>query len=224
MAGQSGEEGLRQERVSFPCGKLTLEGLCYYPDGDGVVPAVVLCHPHPVYGGSMDNNVILSVTSALVKKSIIALAFNFRGVGGSQGSFGGGIAEREDVKSAVSWIISQPQTDKNKIGLAGYSFGATVALPVACVDDEIRVLALISMPPGKEQVSQLKRCAKPKLLICGTNDSVVPVKQAQLMDREAAEPKQFELISGADHIWWGYESVLAGKVADFLNEVFNAKS
>jgi alpha/beta superfamily hydrolase len=172
----------------------------------------------------MDNNVILSVSLALVKKSVIAFAFNFRGVGGSQGGFGGGIAEQEDVTSAVSWIVSQPEADKGRIGLAGYSFGANVALPVACADDRVRALALISMPPGPEQISQLKSCAKPKLLICGTNDSVVPLEQAQLMAREAAEPKQFELISGADHIWWGYESVLAGKVVDFFDEILSAKS
>ncbi|MCJ7514731.1 MAG: dienelactone hydrolase family protein [Dehalococcoidia bacterium] len=216
MAGQTGDEGLRQRRVSFPCGKLTLEGLCYFPERDGVFPAVVVCHPHPLYGGSMDNNVVLSIGSALAAESIIALMFNFRGVGGSQGSFGGGKAEQEDAAAAINWIIAQPEVDGNKVGLAGYSFGAAVVLPVACADDRVRALALVSLPPGAEQISQLKSCAKPKLLICGTNDMVVPLEQAQLMNREAAEPKQFELISGADHIWWGYEAVLAEKVANFF--------
>ncbi len=166
----------------------------------------------------MDNNVILSVSLALVEKSIIAFMFNFRGVGGSQGSFGGGIAEQEDVAAAISWIVSQPEVDSNRVGLSGYSFGAAVALPVACADDRVKALALISMPPGQSQISQLKSCTKPKLIICGTNDFVVPLEQAQLMSREAAEPKQFELISGADHLWWGYESVLAEKVAAFFED------
>jgi alpha/beta superfamily hydrolase len=218
VARQTGDEGLRQRRVSFPCGKFTLEGMCYCPDRDGVFPAVVLCHPHPVYGGSMDNNVILSVSLALVKKSVIAFMFNFRGVGGSQGSFGGGTAEQEDVASAISWIISQPETDNKRVGLSGYSFGAVVALPVACADDRVGAAALISMPHGKSQISQLKSCPKPKLLICGTNDMIVPLEQAQLMNREAAEPKQFELISGADHLWWGYEAVLSEKVATFFKQ------
>jgi len=218
VARQTGDEGLKQRRVSFPCGKLTLEGLCYYPERDGIFPAVVLCHPHPVYGGSMDNNVILSVSLALVKKSFIAFMFNFRGVGGSQGSFGDGIAEQEDATAAVSWIISQPEADGNRVGLAGYSFGAAVALPVACADDRVGALALISLPPGQLQISQLKNCAKPKLLICGTNDFVVPLEQAQLMGKEAAEPKQFELISGADHLWLGYETVLAEKITNFFKQ------
>jgi alpha/beta superfamily hydrolase len=190
----------------------------YCPDRDGVFPAVVLCHPHPEYGGSMDNNVILAISLTLVKKSVIAFMFNFRGVGGSQGSFGGGIVEQEDTAAAVSWIISQPETDGNRVGLSGYSFGAAVALPVACADDRVGAVALISLPHGMLQISQLKSCTKPKLLICGTNDFVVPLEQAQLMGKEAAEPKQFELVSGADHIWWGFESVLTEKVTTFFEQ------
>jgi uncharacterized protein len=166
----------------------------------------------------MDNNVILSVSLALIKKSVIAFMFNFRGVGGSQGSFGGGIAEQEDAAAALSWIISQPEADGNRVGLSGYSFGAAVALPVACADDRVKALALISIPHGAKQISQLKSCTKPKLLIFGTNDFVVPLEQAQLMIREAAEPKQSEVISEADHLWLGYESVVAEKVAGFFGD------
>jgi alpha/beta superfamily hydrolase len=206
--------------VSFPCGELTLRGLCYFPDGDGVFPAVVLCHPHPLYGGSMDNNVIMAASSALVERSVIAFMFNFRGVGGSQGSYGDGIAEQEDVKAAISWLVLQPAVDINRLGLLGYSFGAAVALPVACKDDRVKVVALVSLPPGPSQLSQLKGCTKPKLIICGTDDFVLPLDQAKLMNQEAAEPKQFELISGADHFWAGYEAVLSEKVAAFFEDKF----
>jgi alpha/beta superfamily hydrolase len=213
---QAGEERLRQSAVSFTSGKLTLQGICYFPDGDGVFPAVVLCHPHPLYGGSMDNNVILAASSALVERSIIAFMFNFRGVGDSQGSYGDGIAEQDDSKAAISWLVSKPSVDSSRLGLLGYSFGAAVALPVACDDDRVKAVALISLPPGPLQSSQLKGCVKPKLIICGTNDFVLPFDQAKLMNQEAAEPKQFELISGADHFWVGYEPVLAEKVAAFF--------
>jgi len=168
----------------------------------------------------MDNNVILAVSSALVEKSIIAFMFNFRGVGSSQGSYGDGIAEQDDVTAAISWLISQPVVDSNRIGLLGYSFGAAVALPVACADERVMAVALISLPPGSSQVSQLKSCTKPKLMVCGTNDFVVPLDQAQLMGRGAAEPKQFELISGADHFWLGYEMALREKVAGFFGSKF----
>ena len=168
----------------------------------------------------MNNNVILAVSSALAEKSIIAFMFNFRGVGGSQGSYGDGVAEQEDVAAAISWLISQPAVDNNRVGLLGYSFGAAVALPVACADERVRAVALISLPPGPSKASQLKGCTKPKLIVCGTNDFVVPLDQAKLISRKAAEPKQFELISGADHFWLGYETVLSAKVAAFFKDKF----
>ena len=166
----------------------------------------------------MDNNVILSVSSALAEKAIIAFMFNFRGVGRSQGSHGDGIDEQEDVAAAINWLISQPAVDSSRVGLLGYSFGAAVALSVACADDKVRAVALISLPFGKSQISQLKGCTKPKLIICGTEDSVVPLEQAEIINMEAAEPKQFELISGADHFWLGYETVLGKKVGTFFEK------
>ncbi len=214
---QAGEERLRQSRVSFPCGKLTLEGMCHYPEGSGVFPAAVLCHPHPQYGGSMDNNVIVAACSALLDESIVALMFNFRGVGGSEGSYGGGVAEQEDVKAAISWLISQPEVDGDRVGLLGYSFGAAVALSVACADERVKAVALISPPLEPSQVSLLKNCAKPKLIICGTDDFVVPPSQVELLKREVAEPEQFEVISGADHFWWGYERKIAEMASTFFS-------
>ena len=168
----------------------------------------------------MDNNVMLVAASAVVNRSIIAVMFNFRGVGGSEGSYGGGIAEQEDVAAAISWLVSQREVERDRIGLLGYSFGAAVALPVACADERVKAVALISLPAGQSQISQLKGCTKPKLIICGTNDFVVPLEQAKLIKREAAEPKQFELISGADHFWLGHEAVLGEKVVAFFEEKF----
>jgi len=169
-----------------------LGGVCCFPGGLGVFPA------------------------------IIALTFNFRGVGGSDGSFGGGVAEQEDVTAAIGWLAFQPEVDVGKVGLLGYSFGAAVALPVACADERVRALALISPPLEPVQVSQLKECAKPKLIMCGSEDFVVSPQKAEEINREAAEPKQFELVSGADHFWWGHEATLAGRVAAFFGGLFKA--
>ena len=168
----------------------------------------------------MDNNVISAVASTLVDRSIIALTFNFRGVGGSDGSFGGGIAEQEDVSAAIDWLAFQPEVDVSKVGLLGYSFGAAVALPVACADERVRAMALISPPLEPVQVSQLKDCVKPKLIMCGSEDFVVSPQKAEEISREAAEPKQFDLVSGADHFWWGHEVTLAAKVTAFFGGVF----
>ena len=163
----------------------------------------------------MDNNVIMAASSALVERSVIAFMFNFRGVGGSQGSYGDGIAEQDDVKAAINWLVLQPMVDSNRLG---YSFGAAVALPVACDDDRVKAVALISLPPGPSELSRLKGCTMPKLIICGSDDFVLPLDQARLMNQEAAAPKQFELISGADHFWVGYEAVLVEKVTGFFGK------
>ena len=160
------------------------------------------------------------MASTLVNESIIAFMFNFRGVGGSQGSFGGGVAEQEDVAAAVSWLACQPEVDAGRMGLLGYSFGAAVALPVAHSDKRIKAVTFISPPLEPSQMPQLKECAKPKLIVCGTEDFVVSLEKAELMNREAAEPKQFELVSGADHFWSGHEVAMAEKVAAFFSTSF----
>lgn len=197
-----------------------LEGVRYLPEGSSTFPAVVLCHPHPLYGGSMDNNVIQAAASALVDRAIVTLAFNFRGVGGSGGSYGGGTAEQDDVKAALSWLVSQPEVDSDRVGLLGYSFGAAVALPVGCGDERVKAMALISPPLEPSQMSLLQGCTRPKLILCGSDDFIVPPQQAELFRSQAADPTQFELIDGADHFWWGYERVLADKVAAFFQDRF----
>ena len=167
----------------------------------------------------MNNNVILTAASELVEKAIVAFMFNFRGVGGSGGKFGGGVDEQDDVTAAINWLTSQPEVNAGEVGLLGYSFGVIASLPVACADERIKAMALVSPPLDESQISQLRDCAKPKLIICGTEDFVVSSQKAERINRESAEPKQFELISGADHFWQGYEVAMAEKVTAFFNNV-----
>jgi alpha/beta superfamily hydrolase len=211
---------MKTKNIFFPCGKLQLEGVCWYPDKNDKFPCVVLCHPHPMYGGSMNNNVIMALASALPPKGIIALMFNFRGVGKSQGSFDNGIGEQEDAKAAVDWLVAQPEVDADKIVMAGYSFGASVALPEARHDPRVRALALISPALIDEpKMAQLGDYPIPKLIICGDADEFVPISQLDLMKQKTAEPKQFEIIPGVNHFWLGYETIMAEKVATFFSEV-----
>jgi alpha/beta superfamily hydrolase len=212
---------MKTRDVRFTCGKLKLEGICYYPDGKGKFPGVVLCHPHPIYGGSMDNNVIMALASALTPKGIIAFMFNFRGVGRSQGSFGDGIDEQEDVKAAIDWLAAQSEVDDGRIGVAGYSFGASVALPEARHDARVRALALISPALMDEpKIAQLSDYSIPKLIISGDADELVSAKQLDVMKQKAAEPKRFELVPGVNHFWLGHETILAEKVTTFFSVVF----
>jgi uncharacterized protein len=210
---------MKPERVNFPCGKLKLEGL-FFNAGDGSAPAVVVCHPHPLYGGSMHNNVTYAIASALVSVNIAALLFNFRGVGGSDGTYAGGIGEQEDVRAALDYVQSLKGTDGQKLGLAGYSFGGGVVLPVACADKRVRAFALISPYSEDRQYALLKNCAKPTLIIGGSADDLVPAAEVELCASMAAGTKKAEIIGGADHFWGGYEDRMAGLTAAFFSDSF----
>jgi alpha/beta superfamily hydrolase len=210
---------MKMSRISFPSGGLVLEGILAIPEGTGPFPAVILCHPHPLYGGSMDNNVVNSLSETLTQASLVSLKFNFRGVGGSQGVFDQGIGEKEDVEAAISFISTVKEIDSRRIGLAGYSAGAGFAFPVGFNDDRIRALAAISPPLSMFDFDFLKRCPKPKLLISGSRDDLISIDQLLEFCQNLPEPKECESIEGADHFWWGYESFLAAKVTAFFTEV-----
>ena len=210
---------MKKTRVSSSSGGLILEGILAIPEGTGPFPAVIVCHPHPLYGGSMDNNVVNSLSETLARSSLASLKFNFRGVGGSQGEFGQGIGEREDVEAAISFTSTVKEVDSKRIGLAGYSAGAGFALPVGFNDDRIRALAAVSPPLPMFDFDFLKSCPKPKLLISGSKDELIPIDQFLEFCQNLPEPKECESIEGADHFWWGYESSLAAKVTAFFTKV-----
>jgi len=215
---------MKPQHIIFPCGEIKLEGLYYGIAAQGPVPAVAVCHPHPLYGGSMHNNVTYAVADGLVKSGMAALLFNFRGVGRSGGRHSGGTAEQDDIKAALGWLQGQPVVDKERLGLAGYSFGGGVALPVACADERVKCVALISPYFESPPISLLRGCAKPKLIMGGGSDDMVPPSDVEQYGREAGEPKTYEMIKGADHFWGGYEGPMADKVASFFNLSLRALS
>ena len=210
---------MKMSIVSFSSGGLVLEGILAIPEGSGPFPAVIVCHPHPLYGGSMDNNVVNSLSEAITQASLVALKFNFRGVGGSQGEFDQGTGEQEDVEAAISFVSTVNEVDSKRIGLAGYSAGAGFAFPVGFNDDRIRALAAVSPPLSMFDFDFLKSCPKPKLLISGSRDDLISTNQFLEFCRNLPEPKECESIEGADHFWWGYESRLAAKVTAFFTKV-----
>src|SRR6202162_6530124 len=115
---------MKEQHVNFPSGALTLEGLMAKPDRLEPVRGAVVCHPHPLYGGSMYNNVVDAVLAAMWKREWATLRFNFRGVGESEGEHGGGAGEAEDAAAAIAFITSQSGVQREGAVLAGYSFGS----------------------------------------------------------------------------------------------------
>lgn len=206
--------------ITFPHADISLEGVWHFPEGTGPFPAVIVCHPHPLYGGNMSNNIVFAICQALAQESIAALRFNFRGVGKSGGAFGGGIAEQEDVKAALAFVLSTPNIDQKRIGLAGYSFGTSVIVPIAVQDERVKLLALVSPALSDAGWEQLKGYNKPKFLIAGDSDFVIPEPQFRQQARDIPEPKQFEIIAGADHFWAGFEGEVAQRVTRFFADGF----
>jgi len=206
---------LKSKRVTFPCGDLQLEGELQLPEGNGPFPVVTVCHPHPLYGGDMDNNVVTAVYFALVKSSIAVLRFNFRGIGNSSGSYGEGVGEQDDLQAALDFLSILKEIDSSRIGLAGYSFGGMVAAHVAIKDNRIKQLALISPALNETDWIRLKKYALPKLILIGEADTSVPFRPFQHFFGDA---KQYQIIAGADHFWYGFEEQLSGKIARFFHD------
>jgi len=210
---------MKQTKASFSSGELLLEGILAMPQGKGPFPAVILCHPHPLYGGTMDNNVIHSLSETLTRASFASFRFNFRGVGGSQGKSGHGLGEQEDVQAAISFVSAAAKVDAQRIGLAGYSAGAAFALPVAVNDARIKALAAISPPLSMFDFDLLRDCPKPKLLISGNRDDFTPPHQFLEFCQSFSKPEECQMIEGADHFWRGHEPRLAAKVTAFFVNV-----
>ena len=126
---------------SFPGVEGTLEGmLAWDPQGKPRFAAVV-CHPHPLHGGTMHNKVVFQAAKAALQEGLPTLRFNFRGVGKSTGSFGDGIGEREDVTAALDYLGTR--FPAIPVCLLGFSFGASVGLRVGANDP--RVVALVGL-------------------------------------------------------------------------------
>ncbi len=206
---------MKKEHLMFPCGDISLEGELLIPEEKGPLPAVVVCHPHPLYGGSMNVDMVFKVCESLCTHNIASLRFNFRGVGKSEGAYADGVGEQDDVKAALSYLETRDEIDSSKLALCGYSFGTMVGIPVADTDERVQAYAGISaffvLP------DLLMNFQKPKFFIHGTKDEFISHQQAEENVSKLPEPKIFVSIEGADHFWWGYDTEVSEKIGYFFS-------
>jgi alpha/beta superfamily hydrolase len=207
---------MKIQRIEFPCGNITLEGMVSVPEGPGPFGLVVVCHPHPLYGGNMFNNVVHAVCENLGEKGLAWLKFNLRGVGKSGGRYSDGIGEQDDAQAAISIGEKQERIDPGKIGVCGYSFGSTVAFAVAAKDPRVKAVAGIS--PFIQPPDLLDRCFRPKLFVTGARDGFVDPKSLEEQVKRLPDPKELVLFPDADHFWSEEEAAMAEKVSRFLGK------
>lgn len=209
----------RETRIEFSSEGLLLEGRWIPPGPQG--EAAVLCHPHPLFGGTMDNNVVTALAEALAEKGFGVLRFNFRGVGLSRGGYDFMRGEREDVNAALAWVSTRPEVKPEKLFLAGYSFGGLMALYAVAGGARPRALALISpMPPDKgfEHDPGLQALANLRLPVwvgAGSRDPFCPAPALKPLCRLLS--CRVQIFPEVDHFWWGMEDELAESVAGFFS-------
>lgn len=205
--------------VTFPAvgGGPSLEGILHCPDGSAPFPAAVVCHPHPLMGGRMDNAVVVTVCRTLAEQGWVALRFNFRGAGGSAGAFDGGRGEMNDVAGAVDFLCAQTETAQ-QVGIVGYSFGAEVGLHYAAEKDDPRIswLAGVALIQKFYTDPFLDADRRPKLFIAGDQDEWASADALREYVARLKPPKRLCIIPGADHIFAGCELEVAELIADFL--------
>lgn len=207
------EEKAVEEHVTFQAGDTTLEGLLWRPPAPSVV-GVVLCHPHPLYGGNMYNNIVTALAEAFQQAGMMTLRFNFRGVGQSSGTHGGGQAEVDDVQAAVAYLLSRQSVAR--VVVAGYSFGSMVGLRAGLADDRVHVLIGVALPVGMRDASFLTATQKPVLLISGDHDTISPLPTLQALVAELPDPKQLVTVRGTDHFFAGREREVAQAAVAFV--------
>ncbi len=204
---------MKEESVNIPSGKLTLEGLIAKP-ASGAARAAVVCHPHPLYGGSMYNNVVEAILEALWKRGFATLRFNFRGVGASEGEHTGGLGEADDAKAALRFLLSQPGISSDGAIMAGYSFGAAIAMRTGAELKEVATIAAIALPVGMGDFSPLATSGKKIVLVAGDHDSYCPKRGiTELAEKCGA---QLRIIEGADHFFAGYEGAITIDLIELL--------
>ena len=193
-----------------PAGQL--EALLEEPDGGQPRLAAVLCHPHPLYGGTMHNKVVYRMARGLRRAGAVVLRFNFRGVGKSQGEHAHMTGEIEDARAALSYL--RGRYPELPFALAGFSFGSRAIMQLGCEigDAQFLMAAGIAMRMGPSEF--LANCRTPKIFIHSTHDEFGPMPEFEKLYAQVAEPKQLIWIEAADHFFAGALEELEERVKE----------
>jgi len=193
-----------EERTSFTSGKLCIEALL---EKASDTQGVVITHPHPLYGGDMENRVVIALRRAYLRRGFSTLRFNFRGVGESEGRFDNGVGERQDVSAALGFLSGLGMTE---IDLAGYSFGAWIN---AGVNAGFKRMVMVSPPVAFINFDPPAPIPNLRLIVTGGRDDIAPALMISTCKARWNPATSFEVIPNADHFYTGLLKTLEDTLA-----------
>lgn len=203
----------RVREIPGPAGPL--EALMDMPPGPPRA-AVVLAHPLPTKGGTMHTKVVFQAAKAMARIGCAVLRFNFRGVGSSAGAWDNGRGELDDYRAALTYMAAQ--YSELELRAAGFSFGAYVATTVGADDDRVCALIAIAPPVNRYDFDALKKSGKPKFIVHGGRDELIPIKLVRQFYAQLPERKELVEIDGADHLFDGQAGEVGDALADLLED------
>ena len=198
-----------------PAGRL--EAILWNPSGVVRPPlAALVCHPHPLFGGTMHNKVVYNAAKSIDALGLSVLRFNFRGAGLSAGEHDRGHGEKDDIHAALDFLAAEfPGVP---VLLAGFSFGAWVGLRVGCEHPRVSHLIGLGIPVNSTDFSFLLHCAKPKLFVHGGNDEFGAIDKVRALIRSTPGENHLVVVEGVDHFFAGKLSQLDAAITDWLSE------
>jgi len=176
----------------------------------------VVCHPHPLFGGTMHNKVVYQIAKTLHQHGAPVLRFNFRGAGLSEGAHDEGRGEMGDVRAAIDYLASE--FAGVPILLGGFSFGAFVGLRVGCEDGRVKELVGSGLPVNGSDLSYLTECRKPKLILQSAHDQYGSRERTEALYEQLPEPKELAFIEAPDHFFEGHLPEMGRALEKWLKE------
>jgi alpha/beta superfamily hydrolase len=205
---------MQRQELTFESGQLKLEGLLHLPETTPA-PGIVVAHPHPQYGGDMYNYVVETVCDAALSVGAAALRFNFRGVGFSEGEYDNGVGEQADITAAIDYLRGLPEIDGSRVALAGYSFGAMVAVRAAHERQDLAAVVSVANPTQRGPKVEV-HLPRPTLFITGDRDPYCDGALLEEYRTQIGPDVTVQIVPGVDHFWVGSTDRLQEAVAAFL--------
>lgn len=207
-----------ERRITFPSKgqpAFLLEGVIHASTGIEKAPVVLLCHPQPA-SSDMNDPLTVALAKRLAEAGMIALRFNFRGVGKSQGQQSDGRLEPLDLAGAIDAVLTLPNANPAKVCVIGHAFGAYIALLYAPYDPRIRTLVAISLPLFRATSGFPRPFERPKLFVTGEFDEVCPLFKLEPFVEQQDGPKGIKVITGARHLMRGYEDATVTAILKYV--------